>query len=143
MKLGYFILLFSIIACAPEKGEKRLSKYNYTTENLKSDKGEPKVKKINDLNADYEMYHYKNEVYQVSGNKVIARFRDPKDHEKDIQYWRHHLKGEYYSLQKDTKSKSHNPMNILTCKSKGLTIYFNSKGQVKRVGESMGGKGDA
>ena len=130
------------MSCTAEKSKLRKSRYNYTVEQLKSEKGEPVKMSENNLNSSYDMYHYEDEVYQISGSSVIAKFRNPKDHEKNIQYWRHFLKNTYYKIENDSKSKSHSPLNILICKTKGLTIYFNQSGSVLRIGQSMGGKGD-
>lgn len=142
MKYFLFILLITLISCSPEKGKLRQAHYNYSVDQLNAEKGTPHKTSKNYLDENYEMYHYDDdEVYQVSGNKVIAKFRNAKNHEKNIQYWRHLLSGVYYKIEKDTKSKTHSPNNILRCPSKGLTIYFNSSGFVLRVGESMGGKG--
>lgn len=142
MKNYLLIILFLFIACSPETSKLRNSRYNYTVDQLKAEKGVPTKTTENNLNSNYEMYHYKNEVYQVRGSQVIAKFRSPLENEKNIQYWRHFLKGIYYKIIKDNKSKSHSPNYILICKSRGLTIYFNQIGSVLRVGESMGGKGD-
>lgn len=142
MKIYLIILSLLILGCTPEKGKLRKSRYNYSVDQLKSDKGEPVKMSENNMNSKYEMYHYEDEVYQVSGSSVIAKFRSPKDHEKNIQYWRHLLSNTYYKIEKDSKGKSsHSSLNILSCKKKGLTIYFSDSGSVLRIGESMGGRG--
>lgn len=142
MKFFFFLLTFFLFACSPEKGTLRNSRYHYTVNQLQADKGPPEKTTENIINTKYEMYHYGNDVYQINGNKVITKFRNPLEYEKNIQYWRHLLKGIYYKIEIDKKSKSHSPNNILSCKIKGLTIYFNNIGSVLRIGESMGVKGE-
>lgn len=139
----YLIIIFVFaISCTPQKSKLRDSKYNFTVEQLKAQKGDPLTTSENNLNSDYQMYNYDDETFQVSGNRVIAKFRNPLSHERNIQYWRHLLKSIYYKIDLDRKNKSHNSNKVLKCPSKGLTIYFNTKGSVLRIGESMGGKGD-
>lgn len=138
-----FLIIFIItLSCSPKKNESFKNHYNYTVDALKAEKGEPKKKSKNEINVDFEMYHYENETYQISGNNVIAKFRNPQNFEANIQYWRHLLKGIFYKIEKEEVTKSHSPFSILKCPSRGLTIYFNQKGSVIRIGESMGGKGE-
>lgn len=138
MKILLFISVLLFVSCAPEKGQRRsgFEDYTYTVSDLKSDKGEPKSTVQNELNDEYEMYHYEDETYQVSGHKVIAKYRNPSEKEENIQYWRHHLKSDYYKIA-PSKSQGHTKMYVLSCQSKGLTIYFNGEGDVKRIAQSL------
>ena len=125
------------MGCTANKSS--VSRYSYKVSELVSKKGQPISIKQNQLDNRYEMYQYEDETYQVDDKRVISKFRSPSDNEKNIQYWRHLLKGEYYKVLADGNDHSHGALYKLISHHRGLTIYFNkSSGKVIRIIESLG-----
>lgn len=134
----YLFLVFILFGCTPEKSTGRKSQYSYSVQHLISQKGEPQKSEDNIIDDKYQMYQYANETYQVGNNKVIAKYRNPENAEKNIQYWRHFFKNDYYKIVNDSVDHKSLKLSKLFVPKKGITIIFNkTNGIVLRIVESM------
>ncbi len=108
-----------------------------TTSQLVAEKGEPSEKEATPM-KDVTIFKYdNNEKYQVKGEIVTNKFRDPTTDERSLQYWKHKFKDcETTDMKIAEVTDDTIPESEFKCGKLGLSvIYTEGSGFVSRVVE--------
>ena len=133
------MIIFTLFhGCAPEAQKSYFKpRKKIKVAQLYQHKGAPELKFTNAIDSKYEMHQYENEeVYQSQDEDIVAKFSNPIQQEKYIQYWKIKLQGLPYQIIKNTQQKSgeHLQENILKCDIEGLEIFYDVQtGIVSRI----------
>ena len=133
------LILFSLLLLAVSCGNKAKSvKYGQTTtSDLIVLKGEPLKEEDLSIPQSKMLIYENDEKYQVEKDIVVNSFRNPKQDERMLLYWKHKYPDCSFEIQKVNQAKTHQKgEEELRCSSAGLSVIYDPNiQQVIRVVE--------
>lgn len=124
MRPFFYVLLLFTLSCGGKPLDVLFGKTS--KKELTEIKGEPL--KVEDLkNSPDVILHYpEDEKYQITNDKVSAKFHTPSDQEKSLLYWKHKFKDCSTELKQASAIKdSHlKPEMELKCEEQGMSVVY-------------------